>query len=180
MEMTTTSEQGRAVGEGKAQLLCETYIAVKPPMSKIISESYKAEIVDYTVFADEVLVKGTVDHTFYYLHPHGKKVVADQDNGSNNRDSTATGDEKTDEFKLLNGWGSLVDSSNGIIHFHQQIFEFTGTVAIKDVIATDIVTGSANVKNYDVFDATVIADNGLISGGKQTFKIDVALLATRS
>jgi hypothetical protein len=180
MEMTKTPEQGRAVGDGKAQLLCETYIAIKPPMSKIISESYTAEITDYTVFADEVLVKGTVEHTFYYLHPHGKKTTADQEDGGNNRNSAATSEQKIDEFKLLNGWGSLVDSSSGIIHFHQQVFEFTGTVAIKDVIVTDVVTGSAHVKNYDVFDATEVEDNGLISGGKQTFKIDVALSATRS
>jgi hypothetical protein len=180
MEMTRTPEQGRAIGDGKTQLLCETYIAVKPPMSKIISEEYAAEITDYTVFPDEVLVKGTVEHTFYYLHPHGKKANNEQAEEGNNRDSEATNEEKIDAFKMLNGWGSLVDSSSGIIHFHQQVFEFTGTVPIKDVIATDIVTGNAEVKNYDVFDVIEKQDNGLISGGKQTFKIDVALTATRS
>ncbi|GMA97860.1 SPOCS domain-containing protein [Pelosinus sp. IPA-1] len=179
MEIINPTELRQVVGNGTAQLLCETYIKIKPPMSKIIRELFTAEITDYTVFNDKVLVKGAVEHTFYYLHPHGKKSQDEQnEEGKKDRDSEAS-EEKTDEFKCLDGWGSLVECYGGIVHFHQQLFEFTGPVAIPGVIPGDVITGTAQVTDYDYFAACEIEPNGLISGGTQTFKIDVTLKATR-
>lgn len=177
MESTKQAEQRAVVGTGSTQLLCETSIQLKPPMSRIIREEYTAEITDNTVFNGKVLFKGKAEHMLYYLHVHGKKANNEQkEGGESNRDSDV---ETEDEFKVFDGEGALVDSSRGIVHFHQQFFEFTGTAEIKDVIPTDVVTGTARVAEYDDFTASVVDDNGVISGGKQMFKIDVALTATR-
>lgn len=182
METTKPSEQRVAVGDGKTQLLCETYIKIKPPMSEIIKETYSAEITDYTVFNDQVLVKGIIDHTFYYQHPHGIKAQ-DDENGDNGKvrgsNSGEYQEEKVDEFKCLDGWGNLVNFYGGIVHFHRQFFEFTGNVEIVGVIPGDVCTGTAQITHFDLFEATELEDTGLISGGLQTFKIDVALTATR-
>jgi hypothetical protein len=187
------------VGQGKTQLLCETYINIKPPMSQIIRETYNVAVADYTVFADQVVVKGTVEKTIYYLHPHGKKASNDQEEDDASKDSkdengkdddkSGEGKEKEesqdqsappDEFKCLNSWGQLLDSYGGIVHFNQQIFEFMGTVAIAAVVPGDTCTVDlAEVKDYETFVPTTIENTGLISGGTQVFKIDIAVTATR-
>lgn len=158
---------------GSTQLLCETYMTCKPPMSTIIAEGWTAKITDTTVFTGKVVVKGQVEHTFQYLHPHGKKASNEQE--ENNRESESSDAEKTDTLNVLEGGlVELLDVSSGIIHFHQQVFEFTGTVTM-DVQEGAAVTGVATVKEYDAFEATETEDTGLISGGEQTFKIDITL-----
>ena len=168
-----------AVGKGSTQLLSETYIKLKPPMLKILNETWDAKVTDYTVLGEDVLVKGLVEHTFHYLHPHGKKSQSEQKEDGNKRESEQA--EQTDEFKVLNGWGGLVEFSSGIIHFHQQVFEFKGTVSLggSGLMASDTITPVAKITDFDVFNAADIADNGLINGGSQTFKIDISLVATR-
>lgn len=170
--MESTKQAGQRAVVGSTQLPCETYIQLKPPMSMIIREKYTAEITDNTVFKEKALFKGKVEHMIYYLHVHGKKANNEQkEDGESNRDSDA---ETVDEFKVYDGEGTLVDTLRGIVHFHQQFFEFTGTADITGVVPNDVVTGTANI-TYDPFIATVVDDNGLISGGEQKFYIDVTL-----
>lgn len=70
------------VGQGSSQLLFETRFNVKPPMSHVIGEKFDVEIKEYTVFADKVLVKGIVEKSFFYKHPHvGKKADRKKDEG---------------------------------------------------------------------------------------------------
>lgn len=90
--MTAIASTGeRTVGQGKTQLLCETRFSVKPAMSRVLGELYDVEITDYTVFIDRVLVKGIVEKSFFYKHPHlGKR------NSNKN-------DEKKDDGKKEEG-----------------------------------------------------------------------------
>jgi len=198
---------GTLVGKGKTQLLCETYINIKPPMSQVLRETYSVTIAETTVFADQVVVKGNVEKTLYYLHPHGKKASNDGQEEANkdeankdeankdeaNKDEKAQDDKdddkkdqakeeekQSDAFKCLNSWGQLLDSYGGIVHFNQQIFEFMGTVAIAGVVPGDTVTvEQAAVNEYESFAATTVENNGLTSGGTQVFKIDIAVTATK-
>jgi len=62
METTKPSEQRVTVGDGKTQLLCETYIKIKPPMSEIIRELHTAAITDYTVFNDQPWAMGKLSY----------------------------------------------------------------------------------------------------------------------
>lgn len=254
MENTQSLEKMHIVGKGRTQLLFETSFNVKPPMSKIIGESYDVEITDYNVFNDRVLIKGTVEKTLYYKHPHGKKGQnnkADNNNDNNKKadnnekefeknndesqdDSTtseskksfhlfskkrkntrkeevnnkeekseknkeqasnkkdeesknssaASDSEKTDEFKCLNGWGQVLDSSNGIVHFNQQVSEFSGTVEIPGIMPGDYCQVElVEASNCDSFIAAAVDsgnNNGLIEAGTQLFAIDVVLVAARS
>ena len=197
-------DKRQLVGEGKTQLLCETYVNIKPPMSRIIRESYNVEVSDYTVLNDKVLVKGTVEKTFYYQHPHGKKSQSDQnkdgDNKEDNKGDNPQGEAKKegennestkkedknnestkpDEFKCLNSWGELVDSYAGIVHFNHQVFAFTGTVDIPGVLPGDECTVEAAVNEYAPFAAIGAENNDLIKEGTHAFKIDIALKATRN
>lgn len=178
MEATNPSPQPFEVGVGSTQLICETSFQVKPPLSKIIREEYTAEITDATVFNDKVLFTGKAEHMIYYLHAHGKKSNNDnKQEGDSNRSSD---EEPADEFKVFDGSGALVDSSRGIVHFHQQVFEFTGTTEIKGVVPTDVVVGTAKVSEYDNFTAIAADESGVVSGGKKIFKINVDLSATRN
>jgi len=87
MVTTEPFEQMQVVGKGRTQLLFETTFKIKPPMSKLITEAYDVEITDYTVLTDRVQIKGTVEKTFYYQHPHlGKKGKNSQKNESNNKE----------------------------------------------------------------------------------------------
>ena len=191
--MVDTNPTGprQLIGEGKIQLLCETYVNVKPPMSRIIRESYNVEVSDYTVLNDQVLVKGIVEKTFYYQHPHGKKGKNNQNEDSDNKEDKSQEENKKedkssestkpDEFKCLNSWGQLVDSYAGIVHFNHQVFEFTGTVEIPGVLPGDVCTVEmAAVNEYGSFVALGAENNDLIKEGTHPFKIDVALKATRN
>jgi len=242
---TTQCEQVQVVGEGRTQLLFETVFKIKPPMSKPLGESYDVQITDQTIFNDRVLIKGTVEKTLYYQHPHGKKGNSNQkgdnnqkgDQSDNNEEenknvSSTSASKKTFRFlgkknknsqnkdqsdnkeeesknnsstsaecKCLNGSGQVVDSSNGIVHFIQQVSEFTGTVEIPGITPSDFIhVRLAEVTDYDPVVAmdmentdsensekgtteqgnTEKKNNGLIYAGKQMFKIDIVLVATRT
>ncbi|NLI14059.1 MAG: DUF3794 domain-containing protein, partial [Peptococcaceae bacterium] len=163
-------EQCQVVGEGRTQLLCETFLNVKPPMSKIIGESYDVQIADYTVFNDRVLVKGIVEKTFYYKHPHigkseedSQKEATDKSNvqivnkqnskEEKKKDCESTEKQKkTNKFKCLDGWCKHIESYNGIVHFYQQKLEFAGTVEIPGIMPGDSCqVDLAEVKDYDAF-----------------------------
>ncbi len=194
METTNSNAPRQAIGEGSTQLLCETFVVIKPPMSKIIKEVYDVEVTDFTLFNDKVIFMGTVEKTFYYNHPHlnnNKRGSSDSDS-----DSSDNGDELTDEFKCLDGWGQLDDYYGGIVHFHNQIFQFKGTVEIPGVVPGDsIEVVRAEVAESHPFEAVALAsdddddddddnndpvdENGLIHAGRQMFKINVVLCATR-
>jgi DNA mismatch repair ATPase MutL len=264
VETIQSFEKMQVVGKGRTQLLFETSFNVNPPMSKIIGESYDVEITDYTVFNDRVLIKGTVEKTLYYKHPHGKKGQNDEadskkdnnEEADNNeeqsdkkdeesKDDSATSElkksfhffskkrknarkeevnnkeekseknkeqkseknkeqksekkdsesknnsgisesaEKTDEFKCLNGWGQVLDSSNGIVHFNQQVSEFSGTVEIPGVMPGDYChVELVEASNCDPFVAAAAAsgnnNGGLIEAGTQLFALDVVLVAART
>lgn len=174
----------QVIGEGSTQLLCETFVNIKPPMSNMTKELYDVEITDYTLFNDKVIFIGNAKKTFYYNHPHFSRKSS-HSKSSNKKESSSsassTSDKQSDEFKCLDGWGQLVDSYGGTTHFHNQFFEFKGTVVIPGVMPGDSVeVEKAEIIECHPFEATSIdEDNGLIHAGRQMFKINVVLKATR-
>lgn len=102
MVTTNPLEQGQIVGKGKARLLCETRFNFEPSMSKIIGETYDVRISDCTVFNGRVLVKGIVEKTCYYKHPHlGKKNNNEKEDGK--KDDNNKEDCKEEENKKEDG-----------------------------------------------------------------------------
>ncbi len=97
MVNTIASTGERIVGQGRTQLLCETSFSVKPAMSRVLGELYDVEITDYTVFIDKVLVKGIVEKSFFYKHPHLGKRNGNRDDGK--KDDGKKGDEKREAGK---------------------------------------------------------------------------------
>lgn len=78
---------------GRTQLLIESNVNIKPPMAKILNETYDVQLEGYTVFKDKVLVKGIVEKTFFFKHPHlGKKE--DDKKGNDKKGAKQKGDKK--------------------------------------------------------------------------------------
>jgi len=181
MEATTLTEEKQINSlRGTTQLLCETYIELKPPMSELLAETWVAEITDSSIYENGVLVTGQLTHTFQYLHPHGQKSNDDQQDQKDKKRANDT--EQLERFSVLsgNGGGELISSSKGIVHFHQQVLNFAGNIAMPSIGLSHVITGKAAVQvaPVPVFVAHVIEDNGLVSGGKKTFKLDIAITAT--
>jgi hypothetical protein len=272
METTHPVEKMQVVGKGSTQLLFETSFYIQPPMSKIVGESYDVEVTDFTILDEKVLVKGIVEKTLYYKHPHlgkkgnnkqqdsansdkkdasenagsedtkdskeaetadsadesksksvksklknvygkfsrrskkGKNSQEENSNQSNqekngednqeqsqkNEQENKKGSENTDEFKCLNGWGQVLDSSHGIVHFYQQVSEFSSTVDIPGAMPGDSChIELAEVKNCEPFIATAAgsenneskdnnSNNSLITTGTQMFSLDIVVVAARN
>ena len=180
MENPTLTEQKPTSLRGTTQLLCETYIELKPPMSELLAETWVAEITGSSIYENGVLVTGQLTHTFQYLHPHGQKSNDDQQDKNDKK--RASSSEVIERFGILsgNGGGELVTSSSGIVHFHQHVSNFTGNISMPSVELNHVIAGKATVQvtPAPTFAATVIEDNGLISGGEKTFKIDLVITAT--
>lgn len=100
MISASPSRNERVVGEGITQLLFESRFKVKPSMSKVLGEKFDVEITDYTVFFDKVLVKGIVEQTVFYMHPHlGKKEDNNKKDGSKNDESKTDGNKNNEDKK---------------------------------------------------------------------------------
>ncbi|KJS15085.1 MAG: hypothetical protein VR69_15240 [Peptococcaceae bacterium BRH_c4b] len=101
MVNTIASKDERIVGQGRTQLLCETRFSVKPAMSRVLGELYDVEITDYTTFIDKVLVKGIVEKSFFYKHPHLGKRDGNKNDGK--KDDGKKDDEKREAGKRDDG-----------------------------------------------------------------------------
>jgi len=237
MKITQPMKARYVVGRGSTQLLFESSFDVKPPMSTTVGESYEVEVTNYTAFNDRVLIKGTLNKTLYYKHPHGQKgntsnsdKEAEKQQENSNTDSTTSttsqkflskikrrkgknsqqkeqaeetskqkssdknqqnkneqseqNDSASNQLACLCGSGQIVESTHGIVHFHQQALEFSGTVEIPGVKPGD----SIHVTRVEgsTFEPLVTAaaanenNNGLINAATHTFAVDVELVATRS
>lgn len=110
---STLMKNAKVVGEENVSLLCETRFEIKPPLSEVIGENYKVQVLDCLGFYDKVLVKGIVEKTLMYKHRHthlyqsnsAKKqsdVGTEKQNGATNdekRESIDKSSKKNDDVK---------------------------------------------------------------------------------
>ncbi|MCE5286455.1 MAG: hypothetical protein LLG02_11510 [Pelosinus sp.] len=174
MENTKSTEL-RAIADGKRTFTAESYMEFKPPMAQVITSSigWDYEFTKFIPSTDSVFFEITVNHFFQYLHPHGKKAQnEDQKEGGNRQDDEKK--ETGDTLEVFDGSGELVDTSNGIIHFHQQQFVFRGAVDMTGVTTATKVKGLAVIDRQEP-KFTNIEANGLISGGSQNFAVAVTI-----
>lgn len=156
MVATNPFEQGQVVGEGKTQLICETFFNVEPPMSKIIGESYEVQITDSTVFYDRVLVKGIVEKTFYYKHPHlGKKGVIPKKDDSSKKEEN----KKNKETKQKDGFEDWWDLQSSESKTYKQTF---GEDSKKDSASTDETQKTAEFKSQNGWGRRAESFDGIV------------------
>lgn len=127
---------------------------------------------------------------------NNKTQNKDKNNNCNKNKSknnaTKSAAEKTDELKCLSGSGQLVDSAHGIVHFHQQVLQFAGTVEIPGVRPGDsFEVERAEGRSFEAFTAIAAEsennnsgnssnNNGLIEAATHKFVVDIVLTAKRN
>ena len=191
---------------GSTQIVCESVMTVKPPMSKIVGEKFDAKVTKYATLHDKVLVKGFVEKTIMYLHPHfhhQKDDHCQKDDGKDDRkkdrdekdckkdgkcddrkdDSKKNGkcddrkdDSKKDGVNIKTVSCKRVDSIEGIVHFLEDVFEFTAVIDVPGVRSGDICKFDVfDVKVKDVSDFIVLDRDkkGLVTKGKELFLLDI-------
>ncbi|GAB6182029.1 hypothetical protein JCM14036_33480 [Desulfotomaculum defluvii] len=182
------------VYQGSTKVICESITKVKPPMSKIVGEKFDAKVTHYITFCDKVLVKGIIEKTVLYLHPHfhhqkddqcqkddGKNKKRDHNEKGNNKDGKQKGcqDEcKKDIIDYKKFACKRVDYQEGIVHFFEDTYEFTAVINVPGVKAGDICKFNVfDVKVKDVSDFFVMDRDkkGLVTKGKEFFLLDVRI-----
>ncbi|MEG6522507.1 SPOCS domain-containing protein [Desulfotomaculum sp. 1211_IL3151] len=171
------SQSADVVYQGCTQVVCEAISHVKPPMSKIVGENFDAKVTHYITFCDKILVKGTIERTVLYLHPHHhKENQCCNQKGHNKNDCH---DEcKNNSINCKKFSCKQVDCYGGIVHFFENIYEFTAVVNVPGIRAGDICKFNVfDVKIKDVSDffALDCDKNGLVTKGKEFFLLDIRI-----
>lgn len=162
------------VYQGCTQVVCESISNVKPPMSKIVGEKFDAKVTHYITFCDKVLVKGLIEKTVLYLHPQLHHDHCQKDDGKNAKHKDCQ-DECVNYKKFS---CKRVNSYGGMVHFFEDIYEFTAVVNVPGVRAGAICKFDVfDVKIKDVSDFFVMDcdKNGLVTKGKEFFLLDLRI-----
>lgn len=115
--------------------------------------------------------------------------TSDNKNQQKKNEKTEQTSSESNELTCLSGSGQIVDSANGIVHFHQQALEFSGTVDIPGVRPGDAIrvehAGGSTFEPYVAKAAESENNSGtennteLIEAATHTFAVNVVLVATR-
>lgn len=172
------SQSADVVYQGSTQVVCEAITNVKPPMSKIVGEKFDARVTHYITFCDKVLVKGIIEKTVLYLHPHLHQQGYDQCQEDDRKYKDCQDECKKDIVNYKKFSCKKVDSYGGIVHFFEDVYEFTAVVSVPGVKVGDICmfdVFDVKVKDVSDFFALDCDKKGLVTKGKEFFLLDLRI-----
>lgn len=163
-------------GCGRVQLLCESVVNVKPPMTKIVGERFKVNIVDYITFAGHVVVKGYVEKLTMYLHEHDHKKGRQDDydgDGKNRGKKCKEQDMEDCKTYFKKSYCEQVECVEGVVHYLESIMKFNAVVEIPGVKCGDCCKVTAKVKDLSDFEALDYDEKGHCTVGRENYILDV-------
>ncbi|AQS58798.1 DUF3794 domain-containing protein [Desulforamulus ferrireducens] len=166
---------------GRVQLLCESVVNVNPPMTKIVGERFKVNILEHTTFSGNVLVKGCVEKITMYLHEHDhKKDNCCEKDGKDGKDCKkdnakdgAKKSECADMTYLKESYCKQVKCVEGVVHYLESTMEFSAVVEVPGVKCGDKCHITAKVKDVGDFIAIERDKKGHVTKGKENFILDI-------
>ncbi|SHK59178.1 SPOCS domain-containing protein [Desulforamulus aeronauticus] len=158
---------------GRVQLLCESVVHVKPPMTKIVGERFKVNITDYTTYSGNVVVKGCVEKITMYLHEHDHKNEECCKNSKHDCKKDCDCDSNDCDTYLKKSFCKQVKCNEGVVHYLESIMEFNAVVEIPCVKCGDHCHVTAKVKDIGDFVAIECDKKGHVTIGKENYILDV-------